>query len=170
MNPDLAIPACEEAVRRYPDSPRLAFQLGGAYNKNNDFKSALVQYLKAVDEGSAAAQTDAGVMYVDGKGVPQNDVEAVKWFRKAAENGAVRGQLSLGLTYQTGRGVPQNYVQAHMWYNVAASHFDASAEPIKSPDLEPIKLRDRLASVMNPAQIAEAQRLAQVCVQNKYKE
>jgi TPR repeat protein len=206
LNPDLAIPACEEAVRRYPDSTRLAFQLGRAYKKKNDFRSALIQLRKAADQGYAGAQVEISLMYLNGlglpqsdaealkwvrkaadqglavaqeslglfyssgRGVPQNDAEAAKWYRKSAEQGSARSQLALGAAYGTGRGVPQNYVQAHMWLNVAASHYDASAEPIASPDWEPIKLRDRLASVMSPAQIAEAQRLALACVQNKYKE
>jgi uncharacterized protein len=206
LNPDLAIPACEEAVRRYPDSTRLAFQLGRAHKKKNDFRSALIQLRKAADQGYAPAQVELALMYGNGLGlpqsdaealkwmrkaadqglalaqenlgtlystgrvVPQNDAEAAKWYRKAAEQGSARSQLALGWAYGTGRGVPQNYVQAHMWLNVAASHYDASAEPIALPDSEPTKLRDRAASVMSPAQIAEAQRLALVCVQNKYKE
>ena len=37
--------------------------------------------------GDAEAQSDLGVMYNKGEGVPKNNVEAAKWFRKAAEQG-----------------------------------------------------------------------------------
>ena len=37
-----AIPACQRAVRQYPNSSRLIFQLGRAYGKNRDFSSALI--------------------------------------------------------------------------------------------------------------------------------
>jgi S1-C subfamily serine protease len=50
-----------------------------------------------------------------------------------------------------------------MWYNLAASRYDTA----QLRD-EAIKSRDRLASDMNSAQIAEAQRLAQDCMQNNY--
>ena len=42
INPVLAIRACENAVRQYPISARLAFQLARAFDKNTDYNSALV--------------------------------------------------------------------------------------------------------------------------------
>ena len=46
--------------------------------------------------------------YRDGTGMPQDDTEAVKWFRKAAEQGDASAQNDLGVMYQNGRGVPQD--------------------------------------------------------------
>ena len=37
----LAVPACEAAVRQYPDSSRLNYQLGLAYQKANNFAASL---------------------------------------------------------------------------------------------------------------------------------
>src|SRR3974377_2440859 len=37
----------------------------------------------AAERGDAVAQSDLGVMLVDGLGVPKDEVEGVKWFRKA---------------------------------------------------------------------------------------
>ena len=45
-------------------------------------------------------------MYRKGEGVPENDAEAVKWYRLAAEQGGARAQSNLGFMYETGRGVP----------------------------------------------------------------
>ena len=47
-------------------------------------------------------------MYSEGTGVPQNDVEAVKWYRNAAEQGSDQAQLALRLMYEAGRGVPED--------------------------------------------------------------
>ena len=58
-------------------------------------------------------------MYIQGKGVPENDVEAVKWFRRAAEQGCAKAQFNLGAMYGTGEGVPENYIEAHMWWALA---------------------------------------------------
>ena len=58
-------------------------------------------------------------MYDIGRGVPQDDAEAVRWYRLAAEQGHASGQRNLGLMYSNGRGVPQDHVSAHMWLNLA---------------------------------------------------
>ncbi len=48
--------------------------------------------------GDADAQFSLGVMYDVGRGVPQDDVEAVVWYRQAAEQGHASAQHSLGDT------------------------------------------------------------------------
>jgi len=44
IDPKIAIPACEEAVRTYPRSTRLIFELGRSYLKGGDFAAALVRF------------------------------------------------------------------------------------------------------------------------------
>ena len=53
-------------------------------------------------QGYASAQNDLGGMYDYGKGVIQDDKEAVKWYRLAAEQGHMRGQYNLGGMYYQG--------------------------------------------------------------------
>jgi len=67
-------------------------------------------------------------MYDHGYGVPENDAEAVKWFRKATEQGVADAQLNLGVNYGNGTGVPKDYVKAHMWFSLtkAQGNKDAS--------------------------------------------
>ena len=60
-------------------------------------------------------------MYKIGIGVPQNNTEAVRWFRMAAEQGNVAAQFNLGVMYETGSGVPKDYVQAYAWFNIVAA-------------------------------------------------
>ncbi len=57
--------------------------------------------------------------------------------------------------YGTGQGVPQDYVQAHMWFNLAAAGSPAGEVRDKAA-----MIRNTVAKLMTPAQIAEAQRLA----------
>ena len=54
-------------------------------------------------------------MYDRGEGVPQNDAEAVRWYRMAAEQGVALAQYSLGVMYANGRGVPQDDIEAARW-------------------------------------------------------
>ena len=108
-------------------------------------------FRKAADQDHAAAQSNLGLLYAEGRGVAHNDAEAAKWFRKAADQGLIEAQTILGLMYVKGQGLAQSYLLAHMWLNLAAAQGDAGA----------LADRDQLARMMTPAQIAEAQRLAQ---------
>ena len=112
---------------------------------------ALGWFRKAADQDHAAAQSNLGLLYAEGRGVARNDAEAAKWFRRAADQGLVEAQTILGLMYVKGQGVTQSYLLAHMWLNLAAAQGEAGA----------LADRDQLARMMTPAQIAEAQRLAQ---------
>ena len=46
-------------------------------------------------------------MYLNGRGVAQDDSMAVFWYRKAVEQGHVNAQTSLGVMYEKGRGVSE---------------------------------------------------------------
>ena len=60
-------------------------------------------------------------------------------------------QFNLGVVYDEAL----DYVQAHMWFNLAASRFTEKADRDKA-----VSARDRLAEIMTPEQITEAQKLA----------
>ena len=40
---------------------------------------------KAADQNLAAAELGLGVLYENGQGVPQDDIEAAKWYQKAVD-------------------------------------------------------------------------------------
>ena len=65
--------------------------------------AALRELAEAAD---AAAQTELGERYEDGRGVVQDYAVAASWFRRAAEQGHAPGQAALGFMYARGRGVP----------------------------------------------------------------
>ena len=47
------------------------------------------------DRGDAAAQINLGFMYETGAGVPQDEREAVRWYRLAADQGLAEAQSAL---------------------------------------------------------------------------
>ena len=55
------------------------------------------------EQGDAEAQNNLGVMYATGEGVPEDDAEAVRWYRLAAEQGYAVAQFNLGNMYEIGR-------------------------------------------------------------------
>ena len=80
------------------------------------------------EQGDAAAQFILGLTYQVGLGVPQDDVEAVRWFRLAAEQGHAAAQFKLGLMYGEGLGVSQDDVAAVRWFRLAAEQGHARAQ------------------------------------------
>ena len=108
------------------------------------------QLRKAAEQGDAEAHFNMGVMYDFGRGVPQDDREAVSWYRKAAEQGAAMAQHNLGVMYSKGEGVLENYVKAYAWLNLAAAQGDESA----------VKIKDWLRPRMTAEQVAKAQELS----------
>lgn len=103
-----------------------------------------------MNPGTPEAQYNRGVMHDTGHGQPQNDVEAVKWFRKAAEGGHVLAQCNLGVMHASGRGVPQDNVQAWAWFDIAATQGDDNARAYKKT----------IAESMTPEEIDRARKLA----------
>ena len=118
--------------------------------RRGDYATAFKEYGPLAEQGDATAQSILGGMYDLGLGVPEDDTEAVRWYRLAAAQGYAPAQFNLGVKYDLGRGVPQDDVQAHMWFYLAAAQGIEQAR----------KERDTLAERMTPAQVAEAQRLA----------
>ncbi len=130
---------------------------GLAAYKRGDYATAMRLWRPLAEQGHATAQSNLGVMYAEGRGVPQDYAEAVKWYCLAAEQGNAAAQSNLGVMYAEAQGVPQDYVQAHMWFNLAASRFSA---PEAEKRDQAVENRDLAASKMTSAQLAEAQRLA----------
>ena len=54
-------------------------------------------------------------------GLPEDNLQAIKWFRKAAEQGHASGQFSLGfMLYHYHEGIQTDYSEAAKWFQKAA--------------------------------------------------
>ena len=98
-----------------------------AYN-NGDYETALDLWSPFAEQGNAWAQVNLGFMYEYGKGVPEDNKEAVKWYTLAAEQGNARAQANLGFMYEYGKGVPEDNKEAVKWYTLAAEQGNARAQ------------------------------------------
>ena len=142
--------------------------------------------LQQAKQGNAEAQVNLALRYDNGQGVPQDDVQAAKWYRLAADQGNVLAQAAVGAAYFNGQLVPQDYAQAVKWFSLAADQGYASAQYLLGgmyalgrgvPEdyvlahawlnlaaaqgfADGTKLRDLVAKRMTPQQIAQAQELA----------
>ena len=92
------------------------------------------------EQGDADAQYGLGSMYANqwrnnfpyNRAIPQDYVEAVKWYTLAAEQGYARAQAELGSMYENSwpykGAIPQDYVEAVKWYTLAAEQGYADAQ------------------------------------------
>jgi TPR repeat protein len=124
-----------------------------AYAAQNYVRAARI-FLPLAEERDARAQTYLGVMYLRGKGVPQNFAVAAYWLHLASAAGVPTAQYFFGLMNDKGQGMAQDFVLAQAWLNLAVAH----AEPrLRS---RWVLIRDAVASKMTEDQLAEARELA----------
>ena len=96
--------------------------------KQGDYATAIRLFQPLAEQGNADAQSQLGIMYLIGDGVPQDYSKALKWLTPAAEHGDTNAQTNLGLMYLTGLGVPEDYAEALKLLRPAAEHGDELAQ------------------------------------------
>ena len=101
--------------------------------KVNQFDSTLVQAFCAycgckctwgarAEAGDVKAQYELAEIYRNGKGVVQDNYEALKWFTKAADQGDPYAMYQLGIMYSSGLGTPRNCAKAVKCFSDAREH------------------------------------------------
>lgn len=60
---------------------------GKAAYDRGDYITALREWQPLAEQGDAEAQHSLGNMYFEGRGVPQDDAEAVRWWRRTGPRG-----------------------------------------------------------------------------------
>lgn len=160
--------------------------IGVSANEVSHFQESTRELRKLAERGDASAQNELGLLYYEGRGVPQDHRKAKEWFDKAVEHGHPGAQVNLGTLYLRGEGAPQSSQMALFWFTRAAGQEDALAlaklglmyaqgrgvlqDFIQAHmwynlsaargEVRSAEARDALAKQMTPSQIAEAQRMA----------
>jgi TonB family protein len=137
---------------------------GQAAYDGGDYAAAQLLWRPLAEQGIARAQNNLGVLYENGKGVPKDINEALKWYRLAAEQGYAGAQNNLGLIYALGLVVPRDPVHAYMWFSLAAASLSGDLGKTVTNS------RDVFASAMTPQQIAEATEMVRKCQASNYKQ
>ena len=115
---------------------------------------------RMAEQGDVDAQTTLGILYDYGNSVPENDAEAVKWYRLAAEQGNALAQSNLGSKYARGEGVPENYLTAYVWMSVSA----AQGNQLAKGNIDMVKNK------LTNEQVAQGQTLAATCFESDYQD
>jgi len=92
----------------------------GAWAKTNvDRINAITS---EADRGDAAAQTQLGILYVEGDGVTRDYKKARAWFERAGKQNYADAEYNLGVMYSNGDGVARDNEKARHWFEKAAVH------------------------------------------------
>lgn len=92
-----------------------------------DYATAYQEWRPLAEQGHADAQFLLGLMYREGRAVPQDFAKAAEWLQKASGQGHVDAGFFLARAYREGRGVAQDYGQAAHWFRAAAELGHAEA-------------------------------------------
>jgi TPR repeat protein len=108
IDPETAIPACADAVQKFPGVARYKYQLGRAKLAGKDVAGAIELFNQAAEAGHTRAFNQLGYMAQLGLGRPQDLAEANRLFKVASDLGDPYGMLSYGRNLARGRGVERN--------------------------------------------------------------
>jgi TPR repeat protein len=103
-------------------------EVGLAAYDRKDHAAALKELQPLADRGNPEAQFRLGWMYREGLGLPQSDIEMVRWYQKAAKSGHAAAQYWLGSAYAVGHGVREQPARAVFWYFKAADQGHAASQ------------------------------------------
>ncbi|MFM9864052.1 MAG: tetratricopeptide repeat protein, partial [Micropepsaceae bacterium] len=87
---------------------------------DRDFEKARKYHLQAAMGGERRSMMDLGTIYDNGYGVPENLIEAARWYGWSAKYGHGPAMYNTGLMLETGDGGRTDLVEAYMWYVLGA--------------------------------------------------
>jgi len=96
--------------------------------KAGDQAGAVKPCLAAAQAGNHWAQLQIGYQYEFAEGLPENFVEAVRWYAKSANQGNSVAQRNLGQMYEDGAGVREDWVTAAQWFRKSADQGHAKGQ------------------------------------------
>lgn len=117
-----ALPACQSAVKRFPEVARFRFELGRALDLAGRPGEALQHYQAARAAGHATAINSLAALHEEGRGVALDLEQARVLYLEAADRGDSYAMNNLGRIHRDGLGVPVDREAAVGWFRRAAAH------------------------------------------------
>ncbi|WP_027665431.1 caspase family protein [Rhizobium leguminosarum] len=111
IDPSVAVPACTEAIKDYPEVARFVYQLGRAQLANRETKTAFATIKKAMDAGHVRAIDQLSSLYIVGASVPANPAKANEIVQAGAKKNDPYALYTYGKSLFYGRGVKSDTQQ-----------------------------------------------------------
>jgi len=113
--------ACSEALEKFPNSPRIKFQLARALIAGGESHRARKLAEEAVADGFAFANVLLAYLATSGIDEPQDDERAFKLAFLAAEAGLPAAQAEVGVRFIQGTGIAKNVTEGLSWLERAVN-------------------------------------------------
>jgi len=123
-----------------------------------DYEKARKYHLQAAMGGERRSMMDLGTIHENGMGVPEDLIEAARWYEWSAKYGFGPAQYNFALMLESGEAGRTDVVEAYMWYERAAI-YSAEILPETKGNLDnppADSAMGMLAKRLTPAQRAEA--------------
>lgn len=138
LDPDVAIPACEQAVAVDPHVGNKAW-LARAYVKAERYGEAIPLLEEGLASGNRVANFVLADLLMNGEGMEADPERAFAMYQAMVQDDFGIAQLELGKAYAKGRGVEQNLDEALRWFKLAqANGIEDAAAEIEALGLEPV--------------------------------
>ncbi|MBR6730357.1 MAG: sel1 repeat family protein [Alphaproteobacteria bacterium] len=106
---------------------RADFEAGEAFFEQQNYSSALMEFLPLANSGDFRSQYYVGYLYLNGLGVTQNVKEGLKYLQKSLDQNYDMAQSLMGFLYEEGHILPQDKKKAVELYYKASAQNNASA-------------------------------------------
>lgn len=114
------ISECLEDINEWPDTRRFYAQIARGYYKSGLYSEAFEAAMTSAELGSGQGMASVAMMYKNGLSVPEDAVEALRWFEKAGYEGNVTAMHFAAGMHLHAQGVPYNPQAAFRWFQAAA--------------------------------------------------
>lgn len=103
----------------------LSAQLDEAYAvyAEEKYEEAFEKFITTARAGSAEAQEMVGMMFAQGQGTKQDDVQALRWLERAAQNFQPLAMHHVGVRYFGGQGVKRDVLNAAKWLSLSVEFY-----------------------------------------------
>ena len=109
-------------------SAETLYKDGKALYDAEKYSEAFPKLMAAAEKGHKKAQYRVGLCYDKGRGVKEDDAQAVAWYQKSAAQEYDKAQYQLGKCYKDGEGVAKDRKKAVELFMKAAKQDNADAQ------------------------------------------
>ena len=104
------------------------YRQGKSLYDAKNYKQAFPKLKAAAEKGHKKAQYRVGLCYDKGRGVAEDDAQAVAWYQKSAAQDYAKAQYQLGKCYKNGEGIAKDEKKAVELFKQAAEQDNGDAQ------------------------------------------
>jgi localization factor PodJL len=124
----IKLPDITGSIPRNPAPTRVPSNAAAGQSNIETLPAAISPALRTAAAASdPAAEYEVGIRYAEGRGVPQNLPEAIRWFERAADAGFAPAEFRLASLNEKGEGIRKDVQAARRFYLAAAGKGHAKA-------------------------------------------